>query len=57
MCPVHIRICHDNYFVITKLFYIKIITVTFHKTAPESKDHRLDLGISEHLVYGSLLHI
>ena len=57
MSTVHIRIGHDHDLVIAKLRDIKIISVSFRKTATKSIDHSLDLCVGQHLVNGGLLYI
>ena len=57
MCAVHIRIRHDNNFIITQLCNIKVIAVAFGKTAAESVYHRFYFRIGEHLVNAGLFHV
>ena len=57
MRPIHIRIGHDDDFVIAELRNIKIISVSFRKTATKCVDHRLDFRVRQHLVYGSFFYI
>ena len=57
MGTIHVRIRHDNDLVIAKLGNIKIISVSFGKSAAEGIDHGLDLRIGQHLVNAGLLHV
>ena len=45
MGTIHIRIGHDDNFVIAELCNIKIIPISFRKTATKCVDHRLDFRI------------
>ena len=57
MASVHIGIRHQDDLVVTQLRNIEIIAISFRKAAAERIDHRLDLGIRQHLVHRSFLHI
>ncbi len=57
MCTVHIGIGHNNNLVIAKLCNIKIISISFRKSAAKCIDHRLDLRIGKHLVNTCLFNI
>ena len=57
MRTVHIGICHNNNFVIPQFRNIKVISVSFRKSAAESINHRLDFRICQNFVYTRLLHI
>ena len=53
MCAIYICICHNNYFMISKLCNIKIIMNTCTKCC----DHCLNLCIAINLVESGFLHI
>ena len=57
MAAVHIRIRHQNNFMIPKSGNIKIIAVALGKTAAKGIDHGFNLRICKHLVHRSLLHV
>ncbi len=57
MCPVNIRISHNNNLIITKLSDIKIIPIAFGKSTAKGIDHRLDFCIGEHLINACFFHI
>ena len=57
MGAVHVRIGHNNDFVVTKLRNIEVISVSFGKSATKGIDHGLDLRIGKHLVDTCLLHV
>ena len=50
MRTIHIGICHNNNLIITQFGNIKIVAVSFGKTASERIDHRLDLRICQYFV-------
>ena len=57
MSAVHVGIGHDNDFVITKLRDIEVIAVSFGKTAAESINHGLNLGIGKDFIYAGFLYV
>ncbi len=57
MGTVHIRIRHDDDFVVAQLRDIEIVAVALGKTAAERIYHGLDFRIGEHLVNACLFHI
>ena len=57
MSTVHIRICHDNDFIITQLADIEIVAISFRKTTSKSIDHGFDFGIGQYLINGSFFYI
>ena len=57
MRTVDIGIGHDDDLVIPQFCNIKIVAVTFRKSAAERIDHGLDLGIRQDLVDAGLLYV
>ena len=57
MGPVHVRIRHDDDFVIAQPGDIEIIPVPLRKAAAEGVDHGLDLRVGQDLVDAGLLHV
>ena len=57
MGAIHVRIGHNNNFVVTKLRNVEVISVSFGKSAAKGIDHGLDLRIGQHLVDTCLLHV
>lgn len=54
MSTVHIRIRHDDDFVVAQLRDIEIIAIALGKAAAECIDHGLDFRIGEYLVNACL---
>ena len=50
MCTIDIGIGHDDDLIISQLCNIKVISVSFRKSAAKCIDHRLDLCIGKHLI-------
>ena len=57
MAAVHIGIGHQDDFVIAQLGDVKVIAVSFRKTAAEGINHGLDFRIGQNLIHGRLLNI
>ena len=57
MGAVYIRIRHDDDLVIAKLADIKIVAISFRKTASERIDHGLDLCIGQDLIDAGFLYV
>ena len=53
MSSINVGISHDDYLVITKLFYIKILMYS----CSESCNHSLDFFVFHYMIYTSLLDI
>ena len=54
MGPIHIRIRHDNDFMIAKFLNLKI---TFADSRPQGGNNRLDFLIGKHFIKAGLFHI
>ena len=50
MATVHIRIRHEDDFMIAKFGNIKVISKALGKTATEGINHGLDFRIGQHLI-------
>ena len=57
MRAVHIRIRHDDNFIIAQLCDVKIVSIAFGKTTAKGVDHGLDLRVCQHLVDARLFHV
>ena len=57
MASVHIGIGHQDDLIIFQFCDIKVISITFRKSAAERVDHRLDLGVCQNLVHRCLFHV
>ena len=50
VCSIHIRIGHDNDFIIAQLTDIKVIAISFGKAAAKCIDHGLDFCIGKYFI-------
>lgn len=57
MRTIHIRVRHNDNFIVAELRNIKIISISFRKPAAKSVDHCLDLCIGKHLIDRRLFNI
>ena len=57
MSAVHVRIRHDNDFIIAKFADIKIIAVALGETTPKGIDHRFNFSVCQDFIDARLFHI
>ena len=57
VCAVHVGIRHDHDLVVAELGNVEVVAVAFRKAAAKGVDHRLDLGVCQHLVDACLLDV
>ena len=57
MGTVHVGIGHDDDLVIPQLADIKVISISFGKSAAKCIDHRLDLCIRQHFIDTCFFHV
>ena len=57
MFTIHIRIGHNNNFIIAKLGNVKVIAIAFGKTTAKGINHGLDFCISKNFIDAGFFYV